>query len=74
MIESFSNNDLENLYYENQTKGLNKDHVTKLKRILDRLAQTNNVMKDMRYPGSNLHKLEPKKEERWAVNVSENGV
>ena len=72
MIKSFSNQYLENLYYEGQSKGISQDHIKKLERILDRLAQANDVSKDMRFPGSQLHKLEPKKHERWAVSVNGN--
>jgi proteic killer suppression protein len=30
------------------------------------------VLKDMNYPGSDLHKLEPKVNERWAVKINKN--
>ena len=72
MIKSFSNKFLENLYYDGQSKGINRDHIKKLERILDRLEQARDVSQDMRYPGSDLHKLEPKTEERWAVSVNGN--
>jgi len=71
MIKSFLNNSLENLFYDGQTKGLNNHHVKKLVRILDRLDESENIT-DMRYPGSELHKLEPKKDNRWAVSVNGN--
>jgi proteic killer suppression protein len=70
MIKSFSNKHLENLHYDGQSKGINQDHIKKLERILDRLEQARDVSQDMRYPGSDLHKLEPKAEERWAVSVN----
>jgi len=71
MIKSFSNKKLENFYYENQSKGINNDHIRKLARILDRLNQASEI-KDMDYPGSGLHKLEPKQDNRWAVSVNGN--
>ncbi len=72
MIKSFSNKKLEDFYYDGKTKGINQDHLKKLTMILEILEHANDVEKDMNYPGSKLHKLEPKKENRWAVNVSSN--
>jgi proteic killer suppression protein len=71
MIKSFLNNRLEDLFYDGQSKGLNRDHLKKLERILDRLDESEDIS-DMRYPGSELHKLEPKKDNRWAVSVNGN--
>jgi proteic killer suppression protein len=71
MIISFSSKKLEEYYYEDQRKLINSDHREKLARILDRLNQASDI-KDMNYPGSDLHKLEPKKDNRWAVKVSGN--
>jgi proteic killer suppression protein len=72
MIKSFSNKKLENFFYDGTKEGINPKHVRKLERILDRLAQAEDVLKDMSYPGSCLHKLEPKKDERWAVKIDKN--
>jgi proteic killer suppression protein len=71
MIKSFSHKELENLFYEGQSKGINQEHIKKLTMILDMLDKSIDV-KDMNYPGSKLHKLEPKKESRWAISVSGN--
>jgi proteic killer suppression protein len=71
MIKSFSNKELENLFYDGQNKGINSDHIAKLLRILDRLDNSCNA-KDMNYPGAKLHKLEPNKDNRWAISVSGN--
>ena len=71
MIKSFLNKRLEDLFYDGQSKGLNRDHLKKLERILDRLDESEDIS-DMRYPGSELHKLEPKKDNRWAVSVNGN--
>ncbi|NOQ65106.1 MAG: peptidase [Methyloprofundus sp.] len=71
MIKGFLNNSLEDLYYDDQSKGLNSDHLKKLTRILDRLDASESIV-DMNYPGSDLHKLEPKKDKRWAVSVNGN--
>ncbi|MDM8551122.1 type II toxin-antitoxin system RelE/ParE family toxin [Desulfobacterales bacterium HSG2] len=67
MIKDFFSKDLENFFYDGTTKKIRKSE-----RILDRLEQAGDVLKDMSYPGSCLHKLEPKKEERWAVKVDKN--
>ena len=72
MIKSFSNRKLEDLFFDGETKGLNTDHVKKIDKILDLLNQATKVEKDMNFPGSKLHKLEPKKDNRWAVSVSGN--
>lgn len=72
MIKSFSNKNLEKLYADGQGKGINKDHIKKLIRILDRLNNASDIEKDMNYPGSDLHKLEPKKDNRWSVSVNGN--
>ena len=71
MIKGFLDKRLEDLFYDGQNKGLNGNHLKKLKRILDRLNESKDVS-DMRYPGSELHKLEPKKGNRWAVSVNGN--
>jgi proteic killer suppression protein len=72
MIKGFKSRLLERFYYQNIEKGINRQHIEKLARILDRLNQACDVQKDMRYPGPGLHKLEPKNDERWAVKVDKN--
>ena len=70
MIKSFKSKSLESFYFEGIIKGSNVQHHTeKLTRILDRLRNASDI-KDMRYPGADLHKLEPRDEERWAVKVN----
>lgn len=71
MIKTFKLKRLEKFYYQDIAPGLSTQHTEKLARILDRLNQTNDI-RDMHYPGSGLHKLEPKSDERWAVKVDEN--
>lgn len=71
MIKSFSGKKLEDFYYGDEDKGINRDHVQKLDRILARLNNASEI-REMSYPGSGLHKLEPKKDNRWAVKVSGN--
>ncbi|OQW90545.1 MAG: peptidase [Beggiatoa sp. IS2] len=72
MIKGFKSSSLGKFYYQSVKKGISKQHTEKLARILDRLNQASDVQKDMRYPGSELHKLEPKNDERWAVKVDKN--
>ncbi|MGB7030076.1 MAG: type II toxin-antitoxin system RelE/ParE family toxin [Syntrophobacteria bacterium] len=71
MIKSFSHKGLENLFYDGARKGIQTKHVKRIAVILDRLDAANDI-RDMNYPGSALHLLQPKKEGRWAVKVSEN--
>ena len=52
-------------------KGIRPDHAARLEIILDRLNAANEV-KDMNYPGSNLHKLTGDKIGQYAVKVSGN--
>jgi len=46
--------------------GIKAEHVNRLEHILDRLNATNQL-KDMQYPGSNLHKLLGDKKGKYAV-------
>jgi len=71
MIKSFQHKGLENFFYNGTTKGIQAKHAEKLANILDLLDAANTVQV-MNFPGSRLHKLHPKKDETWAVNVSGN--
>lgn len=71
MIKTFKHRGIEDFFYDGRRKGINPNHASKLERMLDRLHAASDVQ-DMRYPGSGLHKLEPKNENRWAVTVSGN--
>ena len=75
MIKSFSHKGLEDFFYDGTKKGIQPKHANKLELILDRLHSAADVT-DMSYPGSGLHKLEPRSadEEKqvWAVTVSGN--
>ncbi len=72
MIKTFLNTNLEDFYYDGTRKKIHIQHVEKLERILERLDKAEDVLRDMNYPGSHLHKLEPRKDERWAVRVNKN--
>jgi len=71
MIKSFSHKGLEDFFYDGTKKGIQPKQAERLEEILDRLNQAKEI-RDMAYPGSNLHLLLPKQERRWAVKVSGN--
>jgi toxin HigB-1 len=71
MIKSFKHKGIEDFFYTGNKKGIKPEHATRLEIILDRLNAANEL-KDMNYPGSNLHKLFGDKKEQYAINVSGN--
>lgn len=71
MIKSFKHKGLEDFFYTGKKKGIVPEHSGRLERILDRLNAANEI-KDMNYPGSNLHKLSGDKNGQFAVKVSGN--
>jgi len=71
MIKSFIHKGLEDFFYDGTHKGIQAKYALKLEAILDRLDAANEI-RDMNYPGSGLHLLQPKKKGRWAVKVSGN--
>ena len=71
MIKSFAHKGLENFFYSGSKKGIQVQHAQKLADILDRLDASNNI-KDMKFPGSDLHQLKGKMKKLWAVKVSGN--
>ncbi len=71
MIKSFKHKGLEKFYYTGNKKGVRPEHCNRLELILDRLDAANDI-KDMNYPGSDLHKLSGDKKDQFAVKVSGN--
>ena len=71
MIRSFKHKGLESFFYTGTKRGINPEHADKLELILDRLNAAHE-MKDMNYPGSNLHKLTGDKKGQHSVKVSGN--
>jgi len=71
MIKSFKHKGLADFFYTGNKRGIKPQHAEKLSRILDRLNAANKI-KDMNYPGSNLHKLLGDKKDNYAVRVSGN--
>jgi proteic killer suppression protein len=60
---------LKNFFYKGTKKGINPNNADKLSDILDMLDAATEI-KDMNFPGSNLHLLEPKQDGIYAVSVS----
>jgi len=71
VIKSFSHKGLEDFFYDGAKKGIQPKHAAKLEEILDRLNHAREI-RDMKFPGSGLHLLQPRQESRWAVKVSGN--
>ena len=71
MLESFRHKGLEDFFYDGTKKDIQPKHAAKLADILDALDAAT-VPQDMNFPGSRLHPLQPKKDNRWAVKVSGN--
>jgi len=71
MIKSFKHKGIEEFFYTGKKKGIKPEHAGRLEIILDRLNAANEV-RDMNYPGSNLHKLTGDKKGQYAVKVSGN--
>lgn len=71
MIKSFKHKGLEQFFYTGTKKGIKPEHAGKLERILDRLNAANDL-KDMNYPGSNLHALSGDRKGQYSVRVSGN--
>jgi proteic killer suppression protein len=71
VIKSFKHKGLKEFFFAGSKKGIRPEHADRLERILDRLNAANEI-KDMNYPGSNLHKLSGDKKGLYAVKVSGN--
>ena len=69
--KTFSHKGLEDFFYDGTKKGIQPGHAEKIAGILDRLDAAPAV-KDMSYPGSDLHLLKGKMKGKWAVKVSGN--
>ncbi len=71
MIKKFVHKGLEKFFLAGIKSGIQTKHSQKLADILDRLDASCNI-KDMNYPGSNLHKLKGKFIDFWSVKISGN--
>jgi len=70
-IKSIKHKGLRLLYEKDDSSKLNPDHITKITAILTRL-DTIEVIEDINFPGSNLHKLSGDLVGYWSVKVSGN--
>jgi proteic killer suppression protein len=71
MIKSFRHKGLEDFYYDGTKKGIQPKQANRLEDILTVLEAATTIQ-DINFPGSGLHQLQPKKNNRWAVKVSGN--
>jgi proteic killer suppression protein len=71
MIKSFKHKGLEDFFYIGKKKGIIPEHAGRLERTLDRLNAASEI-RDMNYPGSDLHRLAGEKKGQYAVRVSGN--
>jgi proteic killer suppression protein len=71
MITSFSHKGLRDFFETGTKKGILPDHAQRLRHILDLLNAAEHI-RDMNFPGSDLHLLEPKQDGVWAVKVKKN--
>ena len=71
MIVPFRHKGLEDFYYDGTKKGIQPRHAEKLADVLDALDAAT-TPQDLNFPGSGLHRLQPKKDNRRAIKVSGN--
>lgn len=71
MIKSFKHKGLEKFFRENNKRGINPRHASKLARILDRLDASVRP-EDMNLPGYKLHGLSGGEKGCWSVWVNGN--
>jgi proteic killer suppression protein len=71
VIRRFRHRGLQALYENDNQRGVNPDHVAKLKRILARLDEAS-LPSDMSLPGWRLHPLKGKLGDFWSVTVGAN--
>ena len=71
MIRSFRHKGLEDYHYDGMKKGIQPKHAERLADILD-VLQAATTIQDVDFPGSGLHPLQPRSDERWTVKVSGN--
>lgn len=71
MIKSFVHKGLEKFFNEADKSGIQPKHSKKISDILDQLDASAEI-RDMNYPGSNLHPLKGNLKDHWSVDVSGN--
>ncbi len=71
MIKRFKHKGLKELFESGNARGVNPQHVPRLRKILA-LLETAETVEDMDLPGLHLHQLKGKRTLTWAVRVSGN--
>ena len=71
MIKSFKHKGLEQFYRKGTTKGVQSDHVGKLRMQLAVLDTATDI-NDIDVPGYRLHPLKGKMKKRWSITVNGN--
>ena len=71
MIKSFRHKGLQKFFVDGTKKGIQPKHAEKLADILDLLDATSEI-KDMNFPGSDLHPMKGDLRGFWSVKVSGN--
>jgi toxin HigB-1 len=71
MIKSFCHKGLKEYFLTGNTKGINSEHASKIRRILSILDRSKNV-KELDYVGFRLHKLKGEMQNLWSVTVNGN--
>lgn len=71
MIVSFRNRSLQRFWTHDDKRGLNRQHIPKIRRVLESLHNSGTVQ-DMAVPGFKLHKLAGFTPDRWSVWISGN--
>ncbi len=71
MIKSFRHKGLQRFFLDGTKKGIQPKHAEKIADILDLLNAASEI-RDMRFPGSDLHPLKSDFRHFWSVRVSGN--
>lgn len=71
MIISFKHKGLESFFLEGNTSKIQHKHVKRLRLILAQLNAAREI-KDVNFPGSNLHSLKGDLKDFWSITVSGN--
>jgi len=71
MIKSFSHKGLKRYWEKDDRRGIQNQHVPRLRKILVTLNASDSI-EDVNLPGLKLHQLKPKKDKIWSVTVSGN--
>ena len=71
MIESFKHKGLKKFFEKGDSSKIHQVHTRRLQLILTQINAARDI-RDMNFPGSNLHRLSSEKKNIWSVNVSGN--